>query len=328
MNLRNRIKDSKNPREKVSFMPTSVQIEPTTKCNLRCVMCEHTYMKQKAVDLDLKTFRNVLDSNPFLRVVNLTGIGESLLNPGLMKMVEYAKSKDLYVWFTDNFTLMDKKTAEKLVELKLDALDISLDSARKENYERIRGGAKFEKVIENLKGMVEVKKRFNAKRPELFVTTVVMEENAEEMPEIIELIHSIGVKKIIFVGMLKFAGSKGKGLRGKEKIREIFRETEKKAEEMGVEIIGMPNLDPVRQEFCSFPWTGLYVTAEGKALPCCFATQRNNPALTESSALGDFKKQGFKGIWKGEKYGEFRKKILEKDWPEICRGCERIKSIY
>jgi MoaA/NifB/PqqE/SkfB family radical SAM enzyme len=47
--------------------------------------------------------------------------------------------------------LIDKERARKLVLSRFGLLAISIDGARKKTYERIRGGASFDRLILNIK---------------------------------------------------------------------------------------------------------------------------------------------------------------------------------
>src|SRR5687768_11244897 len=56
--------------------PRSIQIETTTRCNLKCTHCEISYWTEPAADLKLPDFERILNHLPKLKRVELTGIGE------------------------------------------------------------------------------------------------------------------------------------------------------------------------------------------------------------------------------------------------------------
>ena len=84
---------------------------------------------------------------PKLKRVDLTGIGESLMNRDFFRIVEFLKSRGMYVTLNDNFTLMTEAAARRLIELEIDQIFLSLDGATKQTYEPIRVGANFDKVM-------------------------------------------------------------------------------------------------------------------------------------------------------------------------------------
>jgi MoaA/NifB/PqqE/SkfB family radical SAM enzyme len=70
---------------------------------------------------------------------------------------------------------------------------------------------------------------------------------------------------------------------------------------------------------CRRPWTVMYFTANGRALPCCIApfAQRGY----ENYTLGDATQQTLREIWSGEAYGSFRDALLSDAPPSACAGC-------
>src|ERR1041384_5586219 len=97
--------------------PRSIQIECTTRCNLKCTFCELSYWTEKPADLEFENIQKMADHLPKVRRVDLTGIGESLMNRDFFKILEFLKSRGTYVTLNDNFTLMTEKTARRIVEL-------------------------------------------------------------------------------------------------------------------------------------------------------------------------------------------------------------------
>lgn len=139
--------------------PSCIEVEVTTKCGLKCIMCEHSYWKEPSIDMSFEQFKSIVDQFPTLAWIGLTGIGESFLNPDFMKMLRYVKSKSITVELYDNFNFTTKDMIKELVDLGVERIYVSLDAATKETYKKIRVGANFEKVIENVKTLLEYKER-------------------------------------------------------------------------------------------------------------------------------------------------------------------------
>jgi radical SAM protein with 4Fe4S-binding SPASM domain len=70
---------------------------------------------------------------------------------------------------------------------------------------------------------------------------------------------------------------------------------------------------------CRRPWTLMYITANGRALPCCIApfSQRGYEHYT----LGDATQQSLREIWSGEAYRDFRKRLMSDKPPDACANC-------
>jgi radical SAM protein with 4Fe4S-binding SPASM domain len=57
------------------------------------------------------------------------------------------------------------------------------------------------------------------------------------------------------------------------------------------------------------------ITWDGKIIPCCFDKDAE-------FVMGDLNNESFKSIWNGQRYNEFRKKILTgRNKIDICRNC-------
>ena len=70
---------------------------------------------------------------------------------------------------------------------------------------------------------------------------------------------------------------------------------------------------------CRRPWTLMYVTAHGRAIPCCIApfSMRGYDSFT----LGDATQETLRDIWNGAGYQAFRSALLTDQPPAACAGC-------
>jgi radical SAM protein with 4Fe4S-binding SPASM domain len=70
---------------------------------------------------------------------------------------------------------------------------------------------------------------------------------------------------------------------------------------------------------CRRPWSVMYFTANGRALPCCIApfSQRGY----ENYTLGDATQQTLREIWNGAGYVSFREALLSDQPPAACANC-------
>jgi radical SAM protein with 4Fe4S-binding SPASM domain len=70
---------------------------------------------------------------------------------------------------------------------------------------------------------------------------------------------------------------------------------------------------------CRRPWTVMYFTANGRALPCCIAPFSQHGY--ENYTLGDATRQTLQEIWNGPAYRSFREALLSDKPPSACAGC-------
>lgn len=82
-------------------------------------------------DLKLETYQKIANSLPSLESLVLNGIGEPLLNPDLVNMVQLARAKmqpESLIGFQTNGLLLDNEIVEQLLNVGLNKLCISVDS--------------------------------------------------------------------------------------------------------------------------------------------------------------------------------------------------------
>ena len=330
-NLAMRYYEAKKEPIKTNYVPTALHVEITTACNLRCTICEHTYMQKVGGHLDLDGFKRLIDSTPSLLVINITGIGENFMNPQFLDMVSYAKRKGLYVWFTDNMTMLFPNSAQKLLDAGVDLIVASLDGATKETFEGIRIGAKFESVIRNTKDLIRMRDEKGLSKPLIGINMVVTKSNYTELEKMVRLCHEMKIDKLMFITILISDNNDEFALYSvsKKDIDEVLDKAKKTAEELGVEVINWPNTRTQKSEKtgCDFPWKNPYITYNGDVLPCCLIPQESGGRSKDENIMGNILKEDLKTIWNNEKYQSFRKKIKTKDPPSSCKICPKFYGL-
>jgi radical SAM protein with 4Fe4S-binding SPASM domain len=63
----------------------------------------------------------------------------------------------------------------------------------------------------------------------------------------------------------------------------------------------------------------MYVTANGRALPCCIAPFSQHGY--ENYTLGDASQEELRQIWNGLRYRAFREALLSDKPPQACANC-------
>lgn len=303
--------------------PSYLEIEVTTRCPLKCIICERTYWREANRDMTLQEFKGIVDQFPKLKWIGLTGIGESFANKDFLKMLRYVKEKNIFVELYDNFFLIDEKTASQLIEMSIDKIFISLDAATKETYEKIRIGSNFERVINNLNSFFRLKKEMNAHFPEIFFHYVVNSLNLKEIPQYIDLVHSLvpkGRPTIQFTRMLHpFPEVRGLFV---EIAKEIIQEAEAKAGQLDIDLdwsADVPKNKPAVTK-CT-EWTMPFIFVTGHVIPCCAGNEAGHREFQKQTALGNVFEKPFKEIWQGEKYKSLRRLIARGKVPLSCKNC-------
>jgi MoaA/NifB/PqqE/SkfB family radical SAM enzyme len=306
--------------------PLALQIETTINCNLKCTMCERTYWPiRHHDDMTFEQFEKILDQFHDLTALSLTGIGEPLLNRDLTKMIAYAKSKGIFVTVTTNATLVNEKTAPEVIGSGLDELSFSMESADPTTFEKIRAGARFDRVLANVGTFMKVKDRMRSRTPEVVLRTVAMNHTVHEVPGLAKLAHELGIRHLK-VAPLVFPYRPDLDDPGVDVARKIHGEAKALAKTLGIELewdlIGRAQF---RAGSCMVPYHTPYVFKEGYVAPCCLVTQRNaRDWVIKNYTFGNVLDEGFAAIKNNRRFTEFRRRLLSSnatEIPEICKGC-------
>ena len=65
------------------------------------------------------------------------------------------------------FDILTDEIAKELIELGIERIYFSIEGATKETYEKIRVGANYDKVIDNIKRFIQLKKEMKSPIPEI-----------------------------------------------------------------------------------------------------------------------------------------------------------------
>ena len=150
--------------------PKLFELETTTRCTLKCLMCEHTYWNEPKRDITLEQFKHIANEFKGFVWCGLTGIGSSFLNRDFLPILRYIRekiSRDIFIELYDHFLFLDEERARELIRLEIDFMLISIDGSSPEVYNKIRVGSDFETVTRNIKKLTELKKKMNSFFPEL-----------------------------------------------------------------------------------------------------------------------------------------------------------------
>ncbi len=304
----------------VSSLPIFVQIEPTVICNLKCKMCIAAFSKKEVSHLTLDKFKIIRREFPYLRKISLVGVGEPLLNPELFEIIRFAKKEKIRIGFTTNGVLLTKNNIEKILDCKCDWLNISIDGATKETYQKIRQGSDFELVINNVKELMRAKK---GNKIAVSIWFLGMKDNIKELAQMVRLVSDLGIRQLNMQTVHTW-GSLSEVDRfndlmlnsSLDELVQAIRRTKEFAKKYNIEFNydNTPFNKSVRA--CKWPWKSCYISVEGFITPCCI--HGSNPDIIN---FGNIFEKPFKEIWNNNKYREFRKKLRSNIPEGICIGC-------
>jgi radical SAM protein with 4Fe4S-binding SPASM domain len=139
------------------------------------------HRRQGVMDFDL--FRKIVDECAALGIthVRMHNYGEAFLDKQLVEKVRYAKSRGIAeVGMISNGSLITEDVARAMIEAGLDAINISVDAAGKEVFERTRVHLDYDTVIGNIRTLARLRQEMGRKRPRLILSFVRQHDSADE----------------------------------------------------------------------------------------------------------------------------------------------------
>jgi MoaA/NifB/PqqE/SkfB family radical SAM enzyme len=319
--------------------PVCLYLEVTNRCNLLCTTCPRTYEElEPPADMSWELFTSIVDQVEGLARAVLHGVGEPMLVANLPRMVSYLKERGVYVLFNTNGTVLSERNGRALIDAGLDELRISLDASNRESFKAIRGRDYFGRIIRNVRAFRELQEREGYTRPLVSAWLTGLRETVEQLPAFVKLVAETGVKEVYLQRLVFFDEEAFGKARPDQALFERLTEEEaavlKQAEDLarslgvtfsasgaatepGLSLKGSGDTSPWSP--CRRPWSLMYFTANGRALPCCIAPFSQHGY--DNYTLGHAGRQSLQEIWNGPLYRNFRAALLSDEPPKCCANC-------
>lgn len=309
----------------VNYFPIKLDIENVSRCNFRCTMCQVSGWpnQKRAEDMPFENFKHLIDHQPGLVEIKLQGMGEPILGgETYFNMIKYARKKHIWVRTVTNASMLHLRDNYKnLVDSGANEIQISIDGATKETFEKIRVGSKFEVVRSNCKLINTYAKEKGIQRIRMW--TVVQRENVAELPDLVELAHELGFENMVFSLNLTDWGQETWSETNRAVTvdhglsREMVDQLLSRSRQLGMELTFWNVSDKYDtsslEKLCAWPFERSYVSSDMRTSPCCMIA---NPDVIEFGSGNDFA-----DVWKSDAYQKFRQAHLDGDIPAVCAGC-------
>jgi len=306
----------KRPRR----FPTKIQIEATSRCNLRCPSCSHSREEGKGQHLGPEEFRNILDRLPRRpkRVV-LSGIGEPLLNPDFFSLVDALAERGIQCEFYSNGTLLAPPARQAILSrTNIDVVNISCDGAQAGTFESCRVGADFERWKQSVAAFLTEAKERRSRGLNVGVSIVVNKRNLGEIGDIVRLGAKLGFDAVYVLDPIPVDGVAESLCPSAAEMSAVRQGVTALAKSLGLKIScsfrrasTLPRLLPR----CTQPWEYVFIRATGDVAPCCALFGSDKGAV-----VGNLFRQPFDDVWHGDPFREFRRASAAGTNP-LCRLC-------
>jgi len=245
--------------------------------------------RKKAV-MELSTFETIIHKiKNYAGFILLTGKGEPLLNPNFVEFVKICKAQGLKVGTSTNSTPLTENMSRQIIESGLDYIIFPVESTNKLDYEKIRVGANFENVVENINTFLLLKKRLDSK---IFVS----------------LQSLTSAKKVQSPYKLY-----------KKRVAELFKDSYEYIDDIRLKpLIDFHPVERWHSRPCLLLWRNVFINFEGNVLSC-FAD------IHEIYKFGNLLQADLMDIWNSDKMKFLRKMNSNPETMnelETCKYCD------
>ena len=273
--------------------PPYLLIEPVSACNLRCPFCfqiDKSFTRKPFMGIiDFEFYKKLIDEANEIGVgaITLASRGEPTMHKKFGEMLSYVNEKEniFEVKVNTNGTFLTDDICHAIFKNNVTQMVISSDHYIKEDYERLRVGSNFEKVVSNVDNLFNIRKKFYPNSiTEIRISGVDNEKNLDR-----EKFYNFWIQRSDHVSA-----------------------------SFPLERWDTYN-NPVHPDIndpCNLIWDRMYVWWDGKVNPC-------DADYKSYLSYGNAKESSIKDLWNNTKNTELRKKHLDGDRKKInpCNKC-------
>jgi MoaA/NifB/PqqE/SkfB family radical SAM enzyme len=277
--------------------PLVLTIEAANACNLGCPHCFTGAgdVGRPRGYFPLSLFRRIMDElGDYLFEVELHNWGEPLLNKSIPELIRLASERGIDTTTSTNFSFpFSAERAEALVSSGLSQLGVSLDGARQETYEQYRARGNLDLALNNVRLMVEAKRKLRSTTPRLIWEFHVFEHNMDDVEPAKSMARELGMDIDVSKGWV--AGPEW-------------------APDGPYKFYQAPSVDG-----CESLWQRAVINVDGGVAPCC-------GTFFQEDDYGSVENTSFRKVWNNRSFREARRLFSSRQGSEqgkslICYDC-------
>lgn len=306
--------------------PLNLIVEPTNRCNAHCPICARHFWDRKAnppADLKPATIHALREFMITAETVFAFGHGEPLIGRHFWELVRSAKEYGCRVEVTTNGLALGPAEIDRLVELDVEVLNLSLDAVTDAAL-LARRGVSIGKIEDVLRYLAERRAAMNSPRPEVGFAVVLDRDNLDELPGLVSFAADLFVRRLLINHLVAWDETlhARSAYQVPEQMRAALDDLQTRAAARNLELI-LP-FAAVHDGVCPHPLQMFTVRANGEVWPCCHAVFRNE---RYSYPVGNVHDHAPRSIWNGEAYQALRRAFLCAGAPPaLCRVCPLLND--
>jgi len=294
--------------------PAVIQLQTINACNASCIMCPYPLFKKEfprgrmddtlfekviaeiAERPEVHTFVPMLQNEPFL---------DKKLFDRIARFKQITRGR-VEVELVTNGAFLTAEAIERIRDVELDVLDISLDAVSKQTYERIRIGLDFDEVIAGVERVIDAQ----LPRTSVFVRMVKLRDNADEVRAFAARWRARGIPVFVYT-----ANNRVGALPEFDDNLRLTRDQ--------VPLIHRIGRRAARAWLghCPAPFATTDILHDGSVLLCTHDWARKE-------ILGNVRDRTIADIWNGERMREIRAAVHRREYETLpaCRDCSLWKD--
>lgn len=331
-NLLNEIEISQQ-KTVIESKPMVLGVALTHRCNIRCKMCRYW---SDPWDIPEVIKNEIIQLFPYLKNVYWQG-GEPFFSEYFSELFEKASEfPRLSQTIVTNGILINEAWAKKLVKANVNII-WSIDSPDKNNFEKIRLGAKYKQLIECINIVNKCKKeeairnKSISKSFKIIMQSTIMKDNYQEIEGLVEFAKYYEFDGINLIPIRNVTGEENifyhKDKEATEFLKKVLPVILRKDRGLGFKIFNQLPIEldtlspdsgnnsaqtisskeniargpaPNNGMLCYWPWKSLYLLYRGKVRPYGFCEHD----------IGNVNKDLLKDLWNCSLIQEYRSRLL------------------
>lgn len=301
--------------------PLAVHLEVIGACNLACTHCFAGTLPRNHHPLSLAEmdglFAELASLGSFR--LGLTG-GEPLLRKDLLDVLDAATERGLHPCLTTNALLLDERLARELGRRELVWLNVSLEGARAETNDAIRGGGVFDRVLS--------KPELLGRHARFTLAFTLMRNNLSEVEDCVALAKAVGAHTAVFrplypVGVAAGSPELMPTFDGYVGALARLEQTDADGDLYAIDPFSPAAREEVRGivtagASCGAATTVASISVQGDVSPCSF--------LGSAFEAGNVRERSFEEIWRAGQ--QFRRLRAAEAGDRFSGGCRARAQFY
>ena len=294
MKIEHRANEYKIREEAVEF-PMMAVLSFSYACNALCPNCPYTNSEirkdyKDSSFMSEEVFKKIADEvGSYSAWLRITGGGEPTLHPKFLELIDYAKKKGCKLGIITNGSKLNERLIEKLLSIGVDTLEFSVDASTKDDYDIVRKGLDFDKLVHVVQTVFRMRNEGGYK------TRIIA--------------SAINQKGIDVDEVEKFWSPYVDAFQKRKYLTWDYNDPNNSADDT-------PFLPPEEKIPCPFLFERLNIDSRGQVMVC-------GHDIAANTDMGNIMEKSIKEIWHSEGFEYYRKMHLARKGDEIdmCKHC-------